>query len=139
MRSIKPGRGPSGMNAVGSVAVGVFGIFWTIMAVQMGAPIFFAAFGIIFVGLAIGQAIYHFKNATGKNRMSLLDITEHNEEPDPLDRFYQKPPSSAPHSRGNNANDNENENELSYCPYCGSKVTNAAYQFCPRCGKALES
>ena len=32
MRSIKPGRGPSAMGAVGSAAIGVFGIFWTISA-----------------------------------------------------------------------------------------------------------
>ncbi|WP_244444709.1 zinc ribbon domain-containing protein [Paenibacillus camerounensis] len=117
--------------------MGVFGIFWTIMAIQMGAPIFFAAFGIIFVGLAIGQAIYHFKNATGENRMSLLDITEANEEPDPLDRFLQKSAGPASHSR--EFQDDNSEHGSSYCPYCGSKVTNTAYQFCPKCGKALES
>ena len=40
MRSIKPGRGPSAMGAVGSAAIGVFGIFWTISAANMGAPVF---------------------------------------------------------------------------------------------------
>lgn len=34
MKSVKPGRGPSAMNAVGSIAVGIFGVFWTI-----GVPI----------------------------------------------------------------------------------------------------
>lgn len=45
MKSIKPGRGPSMMGAFGSAAVTVFGILWTIMAMSMGAPIFFACFG----------------------------------------------------------------------------------------------
>ncbi|KUP23671.1 hypothetical protein AWJ19_09435 [Paenibacillus sp. DMB5] len=135
MKSIKPGRGPSGMSAIGSIAVGVFGVFWTITAAQMGAPVFFVAFGVIFVGLAIVQGIYHFKNATGKNRMSLMDITDRHEEPDPLDTFFQKSVDSDHY----NHESHESDNTLSYCPYCGSKVTNAAYQFCPRCGKALES
>lgn len=32
MKSIKPGRGPSAMGALGSIICVVFGIFWTIMA-----------------------------------------------------------------------------------------------------------
>ena len=40
MKSVKPGRGPSGMNFIGSVIAIVFGIFWTIMAARMGAPAF---------------------------------------------------------------------------------------------------
>nr|WP_312027289.1 zinc ribbon domain-containing protein [Paenibacillus typhae] len=123
------------MSAIGSIAVGVFGVFWTIGAAQMGAPVFFVAFGVIFVGLAVVQGIYHFKNATGKNRMSLMDITDRNEEPDPLDTFFKKSANSDHLSHESQ----ESDNALSYCPYCGSKVTNEAYQFCPRCGKALES
>ena len=37
MKSIKPGRGPSMMGGVGSVIAAIFGVFWTIGAVQMGA------------------------------------------------------------------------------------------------------
>ncbi len=40
MKSIKPGRGPSMMSGIAGIGAVVFGIFWTIMAVQMGAPIF---------------------------------------------------------------------------------------------------
>lgn len=40
MKSVKPGRGPSGMKFIGSVFAIVFGIFWTIMAARMGAPAF---------------------------------------------------------------------------------------------------
>ena len=88
MRSIKPGRGPSGMGALGSIIAVIFGIFWTIMAVSMGAPVFFPIFGILFVILGIVQAVYHFKNATGKNRYSAFDITEEGEEPDPLEERF---------------------------------------------------
>lgn len=59
MKSIKPGRGPSMMSGIAGIGAVVFGVFWTIMAVQMGAPIFFAAFGIIFIVMAIVGVIYN--------------------------------------------------------------------------------
>lgn len=133
MKSVKPGRGPSAMNATGSVAVGIFGVFWTIGAAKMGAPLFFVAFGVVFVGLAIVQAIYHYKNATTRNRMSLLDITEAHEEPDPLDSYLKK--SSSPASYIHEA---QNEDDVNYCPYCGNKVANDDYLFCSRCGKEIK-
>lgn len=131
MRSIKPGRGPSTMGAMGSVAVGLFGIFWTVGASSMGAPSFFVFFGVIFVLLAIIQAIYHFKNATGTNRMSEFDITESGEEPDPLDKYHKKP-------RNVNVQDyHVDTDSLNFCPYCGYKVNNHTYAFCPKCGKEI--
>ena len=45
MKHIKPGRGPSAMGALGSVIAVVFGIFWTVSAASMGAPISFSIFG----------------------------------------------------------------------------------------------
>ncbi|MEF3307030.1 zinc-ribbon domain-containing protein [Paenibacillus sp. GYB003] len=133
MKSIKPGRGPSAMGAIGSVAVGVFGIVWTIAAASMGAPVFFVLFGIVFVGLAVIQGIYHLKNATGANRMSLFDITENNEEPDPLDRFHME----SSNRKRNSFADNQNHDEVNYCPFCGHKVSDASYRFCPKCGKEV--
>ena len=58
MKHIKPGRGPSAMGGIGAVAAAVFGIFWTAIA-----PGFMKAFGVIFIVIAIAQAVYHFKNA----------------------------------------------------------------------------
>ena len=88
MKSIKPGRGPSAMGAMGSVVAIIFGIFWTIMAASMGAPLFFPIFGVIFILLGVVQAVYHFKNATGKERFSEFDIVDSQEEPDPLERRF---------------------------------------------------
>ena len=51
MKSIKPGRGPSMMNAVGSLIGIVFGIIWTCAAASMGAPGFFPLFGLVFIGM----------------------------------------------------------------------------------------
>ena len=128
MRSIKPGRGPSGMNFIGPIIVIVFGIFWTIMAASMGAPIFFPIFGVIFVIAGIAQAVYHFHNATGKNRYSSFDITEDGEEPDPLEqRFSSQQPDSQP---------SQSAEDAAFCPYCGTKVE-SGYEFCPKCGKKL--
>ena len=52
MKSIKPGRGPSMMSGVMSVAVGIFGLFWTIMAASIGGG-FMALFGLVFIGSQI--------------------------------------------------------------------------------------
>ena len=46
MKSVKPGRGPSAMGAMGSVIAVIFGIFWTIAAASMGAPGIFPLFGV---------------------------------------------------------------------------------------------
>ena len=80
MKSIKPGRGPSMMNAVGSLIGIVFGIIWTCAAASMGAPGFFPLFGLVFIGIGVVNAIYSFKNATGDNRYSAYDIVDEDEE-----------------------------------------------------------
>ena len=49
----------------------------------MDAPVYFCLFGVVFVVLAIAQALYNLYNATAKRRFSLFDITEEGEEPDP--------------------------------------------------------
>ena len=49
------------MGAFGSAAVSVFGIIWTISAMSMGAPSFFALFGLIFVAMGIAQTVYNLK------------------------------------------------------------------------------
>ena len=110
MKHIKPGRGPSAMGALGSVIAVVFGIFWTVSAASMGAPISFSIFGVLFVIVGIVQAVYNFKNAAGKKRYSTFDIVDGEEEPDPLNQRY--------------------------CPYCGAKLGDS-YTFCGHCGKRL--
>ena len=67
MKSIKPGRGPSAMGAFGSVIVGIFGVIWTIGAANMGAPPFFVLFGVVFILMAIVQAIQQL-HASGWSR-----------------------------------------------------------------------
>jgi hypothetical protein len=90
MHSIKPGRGPSVMGAVGGVVAVVFGVFWTIMASSMteNAPgpmrFFFPLFGVLFVVMGIANVVYNLYNASNPNRLSHLDITSGEEEPDPL-------------------------------------------------------
>ncbi len=128
MKSIKPGRGPSAMGAVGAVVGVGFGILWTAMAVSMGAPIFFPLFGILFIGMGIAQAVYHFKNATGKNRYSAFDITEEGEEPDPLNQYFGQGETQAP---------SPEEGEIRFCPYCGAKLQGENFAFCPQCGQEL--
>ncbi|MED4754820.1 zinc ribbon domain-containing protein [Brevibacillus choshinensis] len=135
MKSIKPGRGPSAMGAAGSIAISVFGIFWTIMAftITRDAPfpigLFFPAFGILFVAIGIFQAIYHYKNATSKQRMSLFDITDSREEKDPLNLRFGQEAMRAVESQ-------EDSSSKAFCPYCGEGVK-SGFQYCPKCGKKL--
>ena len=126
MKSIKPGRGPSFMEGFASVFVGLFGVVWIGIASSMGAPSFFVLFGVIFILLAIGRAIYNFSNATRKNRFSEYDITSESEEPDPLNHHY----SDAQHSQSDSGNWN-------FCPYCGEKA-NEEYRYCRKCGKDIK-
>lgn len=124
MKSIKPGRGPSMMSGIAGIGAVIFGIFWTILAVQMGAPIFFAAFGIIFVVMAIVGVIYNMNNATGEKRYSAFDIVDEGEEEDPLNERF-----------GRNAKTDRSENN--FCPYCGAPVKDT-YTFCRKCGRRLD-
>lgn len=125
MKSIKPGRGPSKMNAIGSIISIVFGVIWTISVISMGAPAMFPLFGVLFIVMGVANTIYHSRNATGENRYSLYDITDDQEEPDPLNqRFAER---QQPYQTGAGTG---------FCPYCG-RSTAADYEFCPGCGKKL--
>lgn len=126
MKSVKPGRGPSMMGGIVSVCIGVFGIIWTIAAASMGGG-FFALFGVVFVIIAIVQAVYNFKNATSKNRFSEFDITDSSEESDPFnDRFGVR-------SREENEFYKQSDG---FCPYCGER-TESDYLYCKKCGRKL--
>ncbi len=129
MRSIKPGRGPSMMGGIMSLFVALFGVVWTILAVSGGAG-FMGIFGLIFIAIAVVQAVYNFKNATGKNRYSQYDITDYGEEPDPFnERFGNKEDTFERWTSADSGNSK-------YCPYCGTKVEND-YEFCNQCGRKL--
>ena len=132
MKSIQPGRGPSMMGAAGAVFAVIFGIIWTFAAAGMGAPFFFPLFGLVFIGMGIASAVYHFKNATGKNRYSAYDIVDAHEEPDPLNQTFGRPEVSAPAETP----DGTASNAFRFCPYCGMEVE-PEFTFCPRCGKQL--
>ena len=129
MKSVKPGRGPSMMGGIMSIAMGIFGVIWTIIAGSMGGGLF-ALFGVVFIIIAIVQAVFHFKNATGKNRYSAFDITEGNEEPDPLQERFGAPIDATYTSAYESGSDS------TFCPYCGTRVK-GDYEFCNKCGKRL--
>jgi len=128
MRSVKPGRGPSFMSGLVGIVVAIGGIGWTFAAVRMGAPGFFALFGVAFVVIAVVQVVYNFANATGKKRFSAFDITEHGEEEDPLNQYFGEQPRDEQERTSGDTG--------LFCPYCGEKVE-ADYRFCRKCGKEL--
>ena len=125
MKHIKPGRGPSMLGGVAAIALGIFGVIWTVTAASIGGGMF-ALFGVVFVGMAIVIAVYHFKNATSEKRYSAFDIVDSTEEPDPMnERFGKTLQQDAARTKGSK-----------FCPWCGAKV-DAAYSFCNDCGKKL--
>ncbi|MBE6564757.1 MAG: zinc ribbon domain-containing protein [Ruminococcaceae bacterium] len=129
MKSIKPGRGPSFFNGVMSLVVTLFGVFWTVMAASFEP--FMALFGIAFVGIGIYNIFHHFRNAAGKNRTSLYDITEEGEEPDPFEtRFGGEDGREQRQTSGVSVGDSR------FCPYCGSALAED-FVYCNRCGKKL--
>lgn len=150
MKSIKPGRGPSGMSFVGSIAIIIFGIFWTIMAttITAHAPFgilkLFPLFGVIFIILGIVQAAYHYKNATSKDRYSIIDITNSEEEGDPSDswiknNFEDKVENKERENLLYNINENQQDiykKEYNFCPYCGIRLE-SNFEYCPKCGKDI--
>lgn len=130
MKSIKPGRGPSMMSGVMCVVVGIFGVLWTIGAASIGGGLF-SLFGILFIVVAVVNAVYNFKNATNKNRYSTFDIVDGEEEPDPLNQRYGEEyyeQKAAPSCEG--------ERDSEFCPYCGADVEKE-FVFCNKCGKKL--
>ena len=126
MKSIKPGRGPSFISGIICIFAGIFGVIWIVAVAAMGGGLF-CLFGLIFVAIAVVQAVFNFKNATSKNRYSVYDITDHNEEPDPLnERFGNFPEKERTESVAENK----------FCPYCGNAVEEE-FEFCNACGKKL--
>lgn len=132
MRSIKPGRGQSGMSFMGSVIGIIFGVFWTVIAFSitsnsafgiMGTV--FPLFGVLFIIMGVAQAYYNYKNATGKNRYSLYDITDSSEEGDPSDKWIK------------DDKETEEDVDIKYCPYCGASLE-VNFSYCPKCGKNVK-
>lgn len=136
MKSIKRGRGPSMVGGITSICMALFGLFWTFGAGSIGGP-FFALFGLVFIAIAVTQAVYNFKNATGKNRYSEYDITDGNEEVDPLnERFGNQTNYYNDYQREEGNAFSENEEDTAYCPYCGT-IIGSDFQYCHECGKKM--
>ncbi len=157
MKSIKPGRGPSMMGAIVAIAMAVFSILWVVAASEItssfpstssfgGEFVFesgdiiggyfspfdsfgsiFPLFGVVFIVIAIAMAVYHFKNATGKNRYSSFDIVDSEEEPDPLNVRYGSDPQEKA---------SEKADAPAFCPYCGNDLKED-HIYCDRCGKKV--
>lgn len=115
------------MSAIVGILVALFGVFWTILAVSMGAG-FMGIFGLIFVAVAVVNVVYNFKNATGKNRYSSFDITEDGEEPDPWNEHFGE--------KNKYTERDVSGSDSKYCPYCGAKAQ-GDFEFCNKCGKRL--
>ena len=140
MKSIKQGRGPSLIGGIVALGMSVFGL---VMAGEVRATeSHFSAFGsnpgagggvtfcYLFSGACILVGIYSIYCAVAKNRPSHLDITDGDEEPDPLNEHfhgrYDVESTKSPSAKGG-----------MYCPYCGKPVQ-ADFAFCSHCGKELK-
>lgn len=144
MKSIKPGRGPSGMGFIGSIIAVVFGILWIVVASSITRPMnqfssfgfepdpvdsafsIFPLFGLLFIAGAIASAVYNYRNYKGKDRYSIIDIVDSSEESNPLN---EKAAGRAGQAQTSNP-------AGSFCTECGRRL-DGDFAFCPGCGKAL--
>jgi hypothetical protein len=85
------------------------------------------------------QAVYQFKNATSQNRYSAFDITDGNEEPDPLNERFGAHEERAEIETGKEIEEPAGlpDADANFCPYCGAKLK-AGYRFCRHCGKSID-
>ena len=141
--SVKPGRAPSFMGGVGSILAIVFGIVWTVMAsaITRNSPFgvigsIFPLFGILFIAIGVINAVYSFRQATQKNRYSVLDITDSESEPDPLNERFGTT-LDAEFDEPDSANESERDDRPHhFCPYCGDDI-GEGFRYCPACGREL--
>ncbi len=144
MKSIKPGRGQSGMAVVGSIIAILFGIVWLAAASSITrsarefspfgsmsgpadtASVVLPLFGLLFIGAGVASAIYHYRNYKGKDRYSIVDIVDSREEGDPADPQIKEDTKSGStrHPAGK------------YCTECGQRL-DGDFAFCPGCGRDL--
>ena len=115
------------MGGIMGIFVALFGVLWTVVAFSIGGGII-ALFGLIFVAIAIVQTVYNFRNAAGENRYSTFDITDDDEEPDPLNQRFGAETANKKTEDGTGGS--------VFCPYCGVKVE-GDFAFCNKCGKKL--
>lgn len=110
MKNNRPGQGLVGVLGLLPAA---FGIFWTVKAASMGAPVFFCLFGVAFTALALFQWVRGMKRTSGDSSVSQnLREEQPPAPPDPISR------------------------PAGTCPYCGAATReNTAY--CETCGKKL--
>jgi len=140
MYSVKPGRGPSFGGIFGGIFAALFGIFWTVQASSIGAPPFFALFGVIFVLAGIGGAVISAMNAFGDNRFSSYDITTDDEESDPFIEALGGSLKSGSKIAIEDVDGSEKgkgrKYEGGFCPFCGAEV-GEDFNFCAKCGKDI--
>lgn len=152
MRSIKPGRAPSMMGGIVGIIMAILGMVFLIFLLNnqgprtdFGYPGFKDGFSggfdsgfeigstigvvfcIAFIIIAISMSIYNFVNALKRNRYSIIDITEGNEESDPLNQLFGNNHAPETHYSKNPEN--------RFCPYCGAQA-NTDFEFCNICGKS---
>ena len=94
-----------------SLVAVIFGIFWCVVALSMGAG-FMLIFGIPFVGLLIYR---------------LVMVSRHGKE-------EHKAP---PRQETDHWNPRVRSAENGFCPYCGSTV-DESFEYCPKCGRKLK-
>jgi hypothetical protein len=127
------------MGGIGSVVAIIFGIFWTIMAAAMtknapfGGISLFPLFGVLFILVGVANAFYNFRNATAKKRYSVVDITDSESEPDPLNEQFGNAQDDA---KDASEPDRAPGSTPKFCPYCG-KGLDRDFRYCPSCGKEL--
>ena len=94
-----------------SVVALIFGVFWCLAALAMGAG-FMLIFGIPFVGVLVYRLVMVIKLGTKKPKQPIGQG----------DDLWERQEKSV---------------ENGFCPYCGSAIEES-FVYCPRCGRKLK-
>ncbi|MBR1759339.1 MAG: zinc ribbon domain-containing protein [Lachnospiraceae bacterium] len=128
-----------------SIGIAIFGIVWTIAAIQMDDPLF-ASLGVFFIVASVASVAMNIRNiirVEGEIRMEEAKLEEEvSEATEVLHRMYPVFVASEA-TEGETSETSEVadlpkavEEPTNYCPYCGAK-TEEGYLYCRVCGKKL--
>lgn len=138
MKSIKRGRGNALFGGILALlmSIGPFTMALSADGVFSEFSMIAALIGVVMVA----SGVFNIYSATRRHRFSEFDITDGDEEPDPLNRYFSGEDADVASGDAGDATrmagDRTSAQRGAYCPYCGAQV-DSDYEFCASCGRKL--